>query len=66
VAGRDRVDVIDDRREAIRYALSEAAGADVVLLAGKGHEATQEVAGVKTPFSDVDEAVAALMQRGAA
>jgi len=66
VAGRDRVDVIDDRREAIRYALSEAAVADVVLLAGKGHEATQEVAGVKTPFSDVDEAVAALMQRGAA
>ena len=66
VAGRDRVDVIDDRREAIRYALSEAAGTDVVLLAGKGHEATQEVAGVKTPFSDVDEAVAALMQRGAA
>lgn len=66
VAGRDRVDVIDDRREAIRYALSEAAAADVVLLAGKGHEATQEVAGVKTPFSDVDEAVAALMQRGAA
>ncbi len=66
VAGRDRVDVIDDRREAIRYALSEAAAADVVLLAGKGHEATQEVAGVKTPFSDVDEAVAALTQRGAA
>ena len=66
VAGRDRVDVIDDRREAIRYALSEAAAADVVLLAGKGHEAMQEIAGVKTPFSDVDEAVGALTQRGAA
>jgi UDP-N-acetylmuramyl-tripeptide synthetase len=66
VAGRDRVDVIDDRREAIRYAVSTAGSADVVLLAGKGHEATQEVAGVQTPFSDVDEAMAALMQRGAA
>ena len=66
VAGRDRVDVIDDRREAIRHALSDAAANDVVLLAGKGHEATQEIAGVKTPFSDVDEALAALAQRGEA
>ena len=66
VAGRDRVDVIDDRRAAIRHALCDAAANDVVLLAGKGHEATQEIAGVKTPFSDVDEAVAALAQRGEA
>ncbi|MBP7131926.1 MAG: UDP-N-acetylmuramoyl-L-alanyl-D-glutamate--2,6-diaminopimelate ligase [Aquabacterium sp.] len=65
VAGRDRVDVIDDRHEAIRYAVGAAAAADVVLLAGKGHEVTQDVAGVLTPFSDVGEAVAALTQRGA-
>jgi UDP-N-acetylmuramyl-tripeptide synthetase len=64
VAGRDRVDVIDDRRDAIRHALRDAASTDVVLLAGKGHEETQEIAGVKTPFSDVDQAVAALAQRG--
>ncbi len=64
VAGRDRVDVIDDRRDAIRHALRDAAPTDVVLLAGKGHEETQEIAGVKTPFSDVDQAVAALAQRG--
>jgi UDP-N-acetylmuramyl tripeptide synthase len=31
-----------------------------VLIAGKGHEAAQEVAGVKTPFSDVEESMAAL------
>ncbi|HYR25460.1 MAG TPA: UDP-N-acetylmuramoyl-L-alanyl-D-glutamate--2,6-diaminopimelate ligase, partial [Aquabacterium sp.] len=66
VAGHDNVDVIEDRREAIRHALATAQPADVVLLAGKGHEATQEIAGVKTPFSDVDEAVQALSQRGAA
>ena len=42
----------------------DAASTDVVLLAGKGHEETQEIAGVKTPFSDVDQAVAALAQRG--
>ena len=66
VTGREHLDVIEDRREAIRYALCEAGARDVVLLAGKGHETTQEVAGVKTLFSDVDEALAALKQRGAA
>ena len=38
---------------------------DVVLLAGKGHEATQEVAGVKRTFSDVDIAAQALRARAA-
>ncbi len=65
VPGRDGVDVIEDRRAAIAHALSEADARDVVLLAGKGHETTQEVAGVKAPFSDVDEAAAALRQRAA-
>ncbi len=66
VPGRDEVDVIEDRRAAIAYALSEADARDVVLLAGKGHEATQETAGVKAPFSDIDEAAAALSRRAAA
>jgi UDP-N-acetylmuramyl tripeptide synthase len=35
----------------------------VVLIAGKGHEQTQEIAGAKHPFCDVAEAVAALAQR---
>jgi UDP-N-acetylmuramyl-tripeptide synthetase len=43
-----------DRGEAIRRALSEADEADVLLIAGKGHEAWQEVAGVRHPFSDVE------------
>jgi UDP-N-acetylmuramoyl-L-alanyl-D-glutamate--2,6-diaminopimelate ligase len=63
ITGHDDVDVIEDRREAIAQALTEAAPSDVVLLAGKGHEQTQEIAGVKREFSDVAEARNALMQR---
>ncbi len=63
VTGHDEIDVIEDRREAIHGAVREAAPGDVVLLAGKGHEAHQEVAGVRRPFSDVAEAQAALAAR---
>jgi len=66
IARRDGVDVIEDRRAAIAHALINADARDVILIAGKGHEATQEVAGVKTPFSDVDEARAALLRRSSA
>ena len=52
-----------DRRVAIRRALSVAGAHDVVLLAGKGHEDYQEVAGVRHHFDDVEEARAALMER---
>ena len=41
-----------DRRAAIEYALQEAEKGDVVIIAGKGHETTQEIAGVKYPFDD--------------
>jgi UDP-N-acetylmuramoyl-L-alanyl-D-glutamate--2,6-diaminopimelate ligase len=63
VPGHDEVDVIVDRREAIRHAVCNAAAGDVVLIAGKGHEDYQDVAGVKHPFSDPDEARAALQRR---
>jgi UDP-N-acetylmuramyl-tripeptide synthetase len=63
VTGRDRVAVIENRHDAIVDAIGRAAAQDVVLIAGKGHEATQEVAGVKTPFSDVEESMAALRAR---
>jgi UDP-N-acetylmuramyl tripeptide synthase len=59
-------DVIEDRRAAIDDAVARADARDVILLAGKGHEATQEVAGVKRPFSDVSVATAALRARAAA
>ena len=41
-----------DRRHAIDLALRQAAPADVVLIAGKGHEAYQEVRGERHPFAD--------------
>ena len=41
-----------DRRQAIHAAIAEAKPGDIVLIAGKGHETTQEIAGVKHPFDD--------------
>jgi UDP-N-acetylmuramyl-tripeptide synthetase len=54
---------IVDRREAIAKTVAQASPCDVVLLAGKGHEAYQEIDGVAHPFSDVLEARAALAAR---
>lgn len=47
--------VVIDRRKAIRQALLSARSGDVVLLAGKGHERSQIIAGVAHPFSDREE-----------
>lgn len=44
--------VIENRREAIRYALKNALPTDVIVLAGKGHETYQEICGVKHPFDE--------------
>ncbi len=63
ISGHDEVDVIEDRREAIAHATARAAAADVILLAGKGHEDYQEIAGTKRAFSDVLEARQALVRR---
>lgn len=41
-----------DRHKALRYAVKNAAAGDVVVVAGKGHENYQEIAGVKHHFSD--------------
>ncbi len=51
-----------DRSLAIRHALALAAPRDVVLIAGKGHEDYQEVAGQRLPFSDAAEVRAAWLQ----
>ena len=52
VGRRDGVAVEPERRAAIAYALENAAEGDVVVIAGKGHETTQEIKGVKHPFDD--------------
>ena len=44
--------VIENRREAIRYALQMAREGDIIILAGKGHETYQEIMGVKRPFDE--------------
>jgi UDP-N-acetylmuramoyl-L-alanyl-D-glutamate--2,6-diaminopimelate ligase len=52
-----------DRARAIAEVIAVADAKDVVLLAGKGHEPYQEIAGVRLAFSDVDAAKSALGAR---
>ncbi len=54
---------IGDRRAAIRAAVAMARTGDTVVIAGKGHETGQEIAGVTHPFDDRDELLAALTDR---
>ena len=61
---RARARLIEDRAAAILYAVKHAATADVVLVAGKGHEATQEIQGRKRPFSDREHVRLTLGARG--
>jgi UDP-N-acetylmuramoyl-L-alanyl-D-glutamate--2,6-diaminopimelate ligase len=52
-----------DRASAILWAVRHAGKQDVVLLAGKGHEAYQEIGGKKKPFLDADHAALAFAAR---
>lgn len=54
-----------DRRTAIRRAIAQADVRDVVLVAGKGHERTQDIGGDVRPFYDPDEVRAAQRERRA-
>ena len=64
---RGGAEAVEDRQVAIFSAVHQAAPGDVVLLAGKGHETYQEIAGRRFPFSDREAAGAALAQwRGGA
>lgn len=49
-----------DRRSAIRSAIAMATAGDTVLIAGKGHEAYQEIKGIKYDFDDTYEAALVL------
>ena len=53
---------VENRAEAIKQAIKTAKKGDVVLIAGKGHEDYQEIAGVKYPFSDMQVAQEALQE----
>lgn len=61
----DAVDVQSDRAQAIADTILQAKAQDVVLLAGKGHETYQEVAGKKIPFTDLAQTQAAFHIRSA-
>jgi UDP-N-acetylmuramoyl-L-alanyl-D-glutamate--2,6-diaminopimelate ligase len=50
-----RWQVIHDRAQAIAEAVGMANEDDLVLIAGKGHEAYQEIRGQKLPFSDAEQ-----------
>lgn len=52
--------VIEDRAAAIAWAIADAAPGDTVLVAGKGHEAFQDIGGEKRPFADTAVAAACL------
>jgi UDP-N-acetylmuramoyl-L-alanyl-D-glutamate--2,6-diaminopimelate ligase len=52
---KNKVLEIEDRRQAIKLAVSLANAGDIILVAGKGHEKYQEIQGVKYPFDDLEE-----------
>ena len=61
--GDAQMNVQADRALAIAQTMAEARANDVVLIAGKGHEEYQEVAGVRHPFTDRLHAQLALQRR---
>jgi UDP-N-acetylmuramyl-tripeptide synthetase len=63
--GCSGVSVQSDRGLAISQTLRSAGAQDVVLVAGKGHEDYQEIAGKRQPFSDRSEVRQALLARAA-
>jgi UDP-N-acetylmuramoyl-L-alanyl-D-glutamate--2,6-diaminopimelate ligase len=66
--GFDRPDAVlvqRDRAAAIARAIGTASSSDIVLVAGKGHEPYQEIAGVRHPFDDTAVARALLQERHA-
>lgn len=63
VVGALEVALEPDRRSAIGTAIADAQVSDVILIAGKGHENYQEIAGERLPFDDFEEARRALARR---
>lgn len=64
IKNKNNIFIKSDRAEAIAFAIAQADVNDVILIAGKGHEQYQEIKDIKTPFSDVTHAQAALRIKG--
>jgi len=60
--GRGRYTLVQDRRAAIRLAVSAAGAEDTVMICGKGHEDYQIVGSQRLHLDDREEAVAALRE----
>ncbi len=60
---RDRASTLENRRDAIRRAVLDAAPGTTLLVAGKGHEKVQILADRRIPFDDVEETRSALAAR---
>ena len=58
--GAPKAEEIGDRRRAIRTAVADLRKGDILLIAGKGHETGQTIGEEVHPFSDQEEARAAL------
>ncbi len=59
----NKVDLIQDRKQAILHAITNAADQDCIIIAGKGHENYQEIKGIQYPFDDKEIAEEALYNR---
>lgn len=59
-----KAEIVTDREKAIRFAVMSAEHKDIVLVAGKGHEAYQLMGAQRLPFSDQAQVRQALRQRG--
>jgi UDP-N-acetylmuramoyl-L-alanyl-D-glutamate--2,6-diaminopimelate ligase len=55
--------LIQDRKEAIQFAIANASKSDCIVIAGKGHESYQEIRGVQYPFNDRQIAEEAIRAR---
>ena len=55
--------VIQDRKKAINYTIQHAEPNDIVILAGKGHEAVQILKSETIPFDDREQAINAITNR---
>ena len=58
-----KVEVIQDREQAIQNVIARAAEKDCIVVAGKGHEHYQEINGVQIAFSDTQVVIDALKMR---
>jgi UDP-N-acetylmuramoyl-L-alanyl-D-glutamate--2,6-diaminopimelate ligase len=61
ITQRKKAQQISDRREAIQAAVKLASDNDIILVAGKGHENYQDIAGVKSHFDDKEELIKAFL-----